>query len=180
MAGHSKWHKVKHQKAARDPKRAKIIARHIKEIEVAARQNPDPSANPGLSQAINKAKQDNVPKDNIQAAIDRAAGKEAAAGEAFTYAAFTPKGAALIITGSTDNKNRTLNEIRQVLKKAGGAIAELKAALWQFEKKEADGAIVYKPKVPAPLDEPAKQKLNQLVENLKAIPEIEAVFTNAA
>lgn len=178
MSGHSKWHKVKHQKAARDPKRAKMIARHVKEIETAARKNSDPDANPELAKAIEKAKSDNVPKDNIESAIDRGAGRSGGSGEEFSYAAFTPEGVAFLIIGDTDNKNRTLGEIREALKRVNGTIAELKSVLWQFEKKETDEGITYEPKVTMDVEADTRANVEAVQSDLDEIPEITGVFTN--
>jgi YebC/PmpR family DNA-binding regulatory protein len=181
MSGHSKWHKVKHQKAVKDPRRAKLFARHIREIEVAARKNSNPSINVELASAIEKARAINLPKDNIQAAIERAAGRAKGQKlESFTYAAFGPQGAALIISGQTDNKNRTLSEIRQALKTAGGTLAELKAVLWQFEKQEQEDGISYRPKTQLKIEKPQRQKIQELITNLETIPEVDAVFTNVS
>ena len=115
MAGHSKWAKIKRDKGANDAKRGAIFTRIGKQIAIAARKGTDPSMNPALALAIEKAKAANMPNSNIQRAIDRVNDKNAAALEEITYEAYGPGGAGLIIEAATDNRNRTLPEIKTVL-----------------------------------------------------------------
>ena len=123
MAGHSKWANIRHKKAKEDKKRSKIFTKHIKEITVAAREGGgDPDGNPRLSLAIDNAKADNVPKDNIERAIKRGTGEDTdgASYEEATFEGYGPGGIAYFIEVTTDNNNRTVSEIRHIFSKHGG------------------------------------------------------------
>ena len=148
MSGHSKWSTIKRKKGAEDAKRGKLFTRITREIMMAARQGgPDPEANPALRLAIDKAKAANMPKDNIQRAINRGAGigDEAVKMEEVIYEGYAPHGVALVINVVTDNKNRALAEVKYVLNRNGGNLANSGAVTWQFEQKgyvavQAEGA----------------------------------------
>ena len=135
MAGHSKWAKIKRDKGANDAKRGAIFTRIGKQIAIAARKGTDPSMNPALALAIEKAKAANMPNSNIQRAIDRVNDKNAAALEEITYEAYGPGGAGLIIEAATDNRNRTLPEIKTALVKNGGQIADSGSVMFQFMRR---------------------------------------------
>jgi YebC/PmpR family DNA-binding regulatory protein len=137
MSGHSKWHSIKHKKGAADAKRGKVFTRLIKELTVAARAGGgDPDMNPRLRTIIAEAKQNNMPADNIKRAIRRGTGEEPGVSyEEAMYEGYGPGGAALIIDVLTDNKNRTVGEVRHVLTKHGGNLAEANAVAWMFTKR---------------------------------------------
>jgi len=137
MSGHSKWHSIKHKKGAADAKRGKIFTRLIKELTVAARAGGgDPDMNPRLRTIIADAKAANMPADNIKRAIRRGTGEEPGVSyEEAQYEAYGPGGAALIIDVLTDNKNRTVGELRHLLEKHGGNLASTNAVAWMFQKK---------------------------------------------
>jgi YebC/PmpR family DNA-binding regulatory protein len=137
MSGHSKWHSIKHKKGAADAKRGKIFTRLIKELTVAARTGGgDPDSNPRLRTIIAEAKQNNMPADNIKRAIRRGTGEEPGVSyEEAQYEGYGPGGAALIIDVLTDNKNRTVGELRHLLEKHGGNLAAANAVAWMFSKK---------------------------------------------
>ncbi len=137
MSGHSKWHTIKHKKGAADAKRGKIFTRIIKELTVAARSGGgDPDANPRLRTIVAEAKSVNMPADNIKRAIQRGTGElPGVTYEEVTYEGYGPGGAALIIEALTDNKNRTVGEIRHLLSKHGGNLGESNSVAWMFEKK---------------------------------------------
>jgi YebC/PmpR family DNA-binding regulatory protein len=137
MSGHSKWHSIKHKKGAADAKRGKIFTRLIKELTVAARAGGgDPDMNPRLRTIIAEAKSNNMPADNIKRAIRRGTGEEPGVSyEEAQYEAYGPGGAALIIDVLTDNKNRTVGELRHLLEKHGGNLASANAVAWMFAKK---------------------------------------------
>ena len=137
MSGHSKWHSIKHKKGAADAKRGKIFTRLIKELTVAARAGGgDPDMNPRLRTIIAEAKQSNMPADNIKRAIRRGTGEEPGVSyEEAQYEAYGPGGAAVIIDVLTDNKNRTVGELRHLLEKHGGNLASANAVAWMFAKK---------------------------------------------
>jgi YebC/PmpR family DNA-binding regulatory protein len=154
MSGHSKWHSIKHKKGAADAKRGKIFTRLIKELTVAARAGGgDPDMNPRLRTIIAEAKSSNMPADNIKRAIRRGTGEEPGVSyEEAQYEAYGPGGAALIIDVLTDNKNRTVGELRHLLEKHGGNLASTNAVAWMFAKK---GYIVVE-KTKAPVIEEEK------------------------
>ena len=136
MSGHSKWSTIKHQKAAEDKKRGEVFGKLARAITVAAREDgPDPSANPKLRTAIEKAREINMPGDNIERAVERASGGgEGTTLEAFSMDAVGPGGAVLIIEGITDNRNRTVSEIRHVLETHGGKLGAEGSSRWAFKR----------------------------------------------
>ena len=137
MSGHSKWASIKHKKGAADAKRGKIFTKLIKEITVAARiGGGDPAGNPRLRTAILIAKGKNMPVDNITRAIKKGTGElEGVHYDEVTYEGYGPGGAAIFLEAMTDNKNRTVSEIRAALGKAGGNLGETGCVGWMFEKK---------------------------------------------
>ena len=136
MAGHSKWHSIKHKKGANDAKRGKIFTMHANLIAIAARSGDDPDMNPGLRTAIDRAKADNVPNANIDRAIKKGSGadKDAASYEEITYEALGPDGSAFMIDVITDNKNRSLTNVRTILSKSGGNLGSAGSVAWKFDK----------------------------------------------
>jgi len=137
MSGHSKWSSIKHKKGALDAKRGKIFTKIIKEITVAARLGGgDPDGNPRLRTAILAAKGQNMPGDNITRAIKKGTGElEGVHYEEVTYEGYGPGGAAIFLEAMTDNKNRTVSEIRAALGKAGGNLGENGCVAWMFQQK---------------------------------------------
>ncbi len=136
MSGHSKWATIKHKKGALDAKRGKIFTRLIKEISIAAKNGGDADTNPRLRTAIAAAKAENMPADNIKRAIQRGTGElPGATYEEFSLEGYGPGGVALLIDINTDNRNRTVSEIRHVFGKNGGNMAEAGAVSWMFHKK---------------------------------------------
>ena len=137
MSGHSKWASIKHKKGALDAKRGKIFTRLIKELTVAARAGGgDPDMNPRLRTIIADAKSENMPAENIKRAIRRGTGEEPGVSyEEAQYEAYGPGGAAVIIDVLTDNKNRSVGELRHLLEKHGGNLAATGAVAWMFSKK---------------------------------------------
>jgi YebC/PmpR family DNA-binding regulatory protein len=137
MSGHSKWHSIKHKKAAQDAKRGKIFTKIIKEISVAARtKGGDPDKNPRLRQAIDHAKSVNMPSDNIERAIKKGTGElEGVNYEEIIYEGYAPGGVAVFIETLTDNKNRTVSELRYIFSKHGGNIGESGCVAWMFDRK---------------------------------------------
>lgn len=135
MSGHSKWSTIKREKGAKDAKRGAIFTNIGNQIAIAARSGIDPTMNSALSMAIDKAKQANMPAVNIQRAIDRVADKNAAVLEETAYEAMGPGGVGIIIETATDNKNRTFPEVKNVLTKNGGRIADAGSVMFQFSRK---------------------------------------------
>ena len=137
MSGHSKWATIKHKKGALDAKRGKIFTRLIKEISIAAKNGGgDPDSNPRLRTAIAAAKAENMPADNIKRAVQRGTGElPGATYEEFTLEGYGPGGVAVMLDINTDNRNRTVSEIRHAFGKNGGNMAEAGAVSWMFHKK---------------------------------------------
>ncbi|HEY5619748.1 MAG TPA: YebC/PmpR family DNA-binding transcriptional regulator [Vicinamibacterales bacterium] len=137
MSGHSKWHTIKHKKGAADAKRGKVFTRLIKELTVAARNGGgDPDTNPRLRTIIAEAKANNMPRENIERAIRRGTGEEPGVSyEEVTYEGYGPGGVALLIETLTDNKNRTVGEIRHLLSKHAGNLAAENSVAWMFSRK---------------------------------------------
>ena len=146
MSGHSKWATIKHKKAATDAKRGKIFTSIIKEITIAARNGGDPDGNPRLRTAVAAAKGVSMPNDNIQKAIKRGTGElEGGQIDEMMYEGYGPGGAAVMVSVATDNKNRSVSEIRHMFGKYGGNMGEVGSVGWMFERKslivvEADKA----------------------------------------
>jgi YebC/PmpR family DNA-binding regulatory protein len=136
MSGHSKWATIKHKKGAADAKRGKIFTRLIKEIMIAARSGGDPGMNPRLRTAIAAAKAESMPADNIKRAIMRGTGElEGGQIEEVMYEGYGPGGAAVLVAVATDNRNRTVSEIRHMFSKQGGNMGEQGSVSWMFERK---------------------------------------------
>jgi YebC/PmpR family DNA-binding regulatory protein len=140
MSGHSKWATIKHKKGALDAKRGKIFTRLIKEITMAAKNGGDPDKNPQLRTAVAAAKAENMPADNIKRAIQRGTGElPGVAYEEVMFEGYGPGGVALLVEVTTDNRNRTVSEIRHAFGKNGGNMGEAGSVAWMFHKK---GSIV--------------------------------------
>ncbi|MFO7866830.1 MAG: YebC/PmpR family DNA-binding transcriptional regulator [Candidatus Aminicenantes bacterium] len=137
MSGHSKWHSIKHKKAAQDAKRGKIFTQIIREISVAARLGGgDPETNPRLRKAISDAKAVNMPNDNIERAVKKGTGQlEGVSYEEISYEGYGPGGVAVFVQTLTDNKNRTISELRHIFSKNGGNMGESGCVAWMFDRK---------------------------------------------
>jgi YebC/PmpR family DNA-binding regulatory protein len=142
MSGHNKWSTIKHKKGAADAKRGKIFTKLIKEITVAAKMGGgDPEGNPRLRTAIDKAKGENMPKDNIERAIKKGTGgMEGVNYEETTYEGYGPGGVAVLVEVMTDNRNRTVSDVRSIMSKCNGNMGEAGCVSWMFDKK---GLIVF-------------------------------------
>jgi YebC/PmpR family DNA-binding regulatory protein len=142
MSGHNKWSTIKHKKGAADAKRGKVFTKIIKEISVAAKLGGgDPAGNPRLRTAIDKAKQENMPKDNIERAIKKGTGgMEGVVYEEITYEGYGPGGVAVLVEVMTDNRNRTVSDVRSCFTKGNGNMGETGCVSWLFDKK---GLIVF-------------------------------------
>ena len=178
MSGHSKWATIKHKKGALDAKRGKIFTRLIKEISIAAKNGGgDPDTNPRLRGAIAAAKAENMPADNIKRAIQRGTGElPGATYEEFSLEGYGPGGVALLLDINTDNRNRTVSEIRHVFGKNGGNMAEAGAVSWMFHKK---GDIVI-PKSAAKEDDLMAIVLDAGAEDLRGDGESWEVLSDTA
>ncbi|MBI3931778.1 MAG: YebC/PmpR family DNA-binding transcriptional regulator [Acidobacteria bacterium] len=137
MSGHSKWHSIKHKKGALDAKRGKLFTKIIREMTIAARLGGgDPNANPRLRTAVDKAKSVNMPADNIKRAIQKGTGElEGAAFEELVLEGYGPGGVAILVEGSTDNRNRTVSEIRHIFTKNGGNLGTAGSVAYMFRQR---------------------------------------------
>ena len=147
MAGHSKWANIKHRKAAQDAKKGKVFTKIARELTVAAKQGGgDPDANSRLRLALDKARSANMPRDNVERAIKKGTGAGSEQNfEDIMYEGYGPGGVAILVQVLTDNRNRSITEVRTVITKRGGSMAEAGSVSWQFEMKglieiEADKA----------------------------------------
>lgn len=137
MSGHSKWATIKRKKAVLDAKKGKIFTKLIKELTIAAREGGgDPAGNPRLRLAIDNAKSQNMPQDNIDRAIKKATGElEGVTYHELTYEGYAPAGVAILVEVATDNKNRTVAEVRHIFSKNGGSLGENGSVAWMFDRK---------------------------------------------
>ena len=176
MAGHSKWAQIKRKKGVTDAKRGQLFTKLGRELAVAARQGgPNPDENPNLRLAIERARQSNMPKDNIQRAIERAtSAADAAQLEEIRYEAYGPGGAALLIDSLTDNRNRTVSEVRAALTRAGVSMAESGAVAWIFEQK---GVIGVDLEAGVDADEVALAAIDGGAEDVAVEPDLVEVIT---
>lgn len=166
MSGHSKWSKIKHQKAVEDVKKGQVFSRIAAEITAAAKSNPDPGANPSLKAAIDKARAANMPQDKITRAIERVTSDKEASGEPFVLEVLTRRGESIIIKGQTDNKNRTLSELRQTISQHRGKVVSPGAVSWNFDGDKAK------------ITRQASNELAPFLAALKEHPEVMQLLTD--
>jgi len=177
MSGHSKWATTKHKKAVIDAKRGKLFAKLIKNVEVAARVGGgDPAGNPTLYDAIQKAKKNSVPNDNIDRAVKRGSGAEAGGAEyqTITYEGYAPGGVAVLVECLTDNRNRAASDVRTAMTRNGGTMADPGSVAYLFSRK----GVVIVPKAAATEDdvlaavlEAGAEEVNDLGEALEVVSE---------
>jgi YebC/PmpR family DNA-binding regulatory protein len=174
MAGHSKWAKLKHTKGKTDAQKAKLFSKHVRIIGVEIKKAKGDKNAAGVRNAVERALADNMPKDNIERALSKNDGVEL---EQVTYEAYGPGGTALVIEAMTDNRNRTVQELKHLLSLNGGTLANPGAAMWAFTK-NAEG--VFEPMSPIELSDEDNQKVANLMEALEEHDDINQIFTNAA
>lgn len=175
MSGHNKWSKIKHKKAATDAAKSKVFSKHATLIAMESRNAGGDLASPSLVAAIERAKKDSMPKENIDRAVAKGGGADGAKLEEIVYEAYGPGGVAMIITTVTDNNNRTAPEIRHIFTKAGLQLGTPGSAVWAFNKK-ADG---YTPQNPVELNDADGEKLANLIESLEENDDVQDVYTTA-
>lgn len=176
MAGHNKWSKIKHKKAATDAQKSKIFSKHASLISIASRNANGDVTSPALKAAIERAKKDSMPAANIERAVKKGTGGEAGNLEQVTYEAYGPGGTALIIEGVTDNRNRTAAEIKHLLSKQGLSLAEPGAASWAFEK---NTDMEWEAKTTIPVSDEDGKKLSSIIEVIEDHDDVNDVYTNA-
>ena len=176
MAGHSKWAKLKHVKGKTDAQKAKLFSKLVRFITVEVKKAKGDKNAPGVRTAVEKARAANMPLDNIERALSKASG-DGAELEQVTYEAYGPGGCALVIEAYTDNRNRTVQELKHLLGTHGGTLANPGAALWAFQK-NAEGKL--EAMMPIELSDEDAQKMAELSDALEEHDDINEVFSNAA
>ena len=175
MGGHNKWSQIKRQKGANDAAKSRIWAKLSRRITVESKKaNGDANAS-NVRAVVETAKKENMPKDAIERAIAKGTTADAGSLESVLYEAYGPGGSALIISTLTDNKNRTLQELKAIFAKHAIALAAPGSALWAFTKTDEG----YTPTTPLTLDEEASASLMKTLELIDALDDVEEVFTNA-
>jgi YebC/PmpR family DNA-binding regulatory protein len=172
MSGHSKWAQIKYKKEVTDKKRGQLFSKLLKAIRAAARTEPNPDFNPRLRTAIEAAKAANVPMDNIRHAIEGLENKNT---EEIIVEGYGPSGVAFLVSAVTDNRNRTIAELRKIFGDHEGKVAEPGSVLWAFEQNK-NGSFT--PKFPTKIDPNTKEKVLALAEDLNKDDDVVAVFTN--
>jgi len=183
MSGHSHFSSIKHKKGAADAKRSKVFSKFSKMISIAARdKGRDPETNSALRVAIDQAKAENMPADNIERAIKKGAGELAGERlEAVTFEAYGPGGVAIIIEGITDNKNRALGEIKQILNLNNGKLAGEGSVRWAFERKpnpDSPGSLEWVAKQDMEVSEKDKEACQKLFEALDDSDSVQEIYSN--
>ncbi len=174
MSGHNKWSQIKHKKGIEDAKKSKLFSGLVKQITIESRLSGGNKNAPSLKAAIEKAKAANMPSDNIERAIKKGVGLGAGSMEEILCEAYGPGGVGIIIEATTDNKNRTIQEIKHLLSENGASLANQGSVTWAFQKSE-EGFI---PTTKIPLGDEDKQKLENLTSELENYEEIENIYTN--
>ncbi len=174
MSGHNKWSQIKEQKGKTDAQKSKIFSLYAKVIMMEAKKARGDKNAPGLKAAIERAKAFNVPNDNIDRAVKKGMGAEAGNMEEVIYEAYGPGGAALLMEGITDNKNRTTQEIKHLLTKNGGNLGGQGSVMWAFQK-TAEG---YSPIAPTDISEGDKEAVKRLYHELEEQEDIKNIYVN--
>jgi transcriptional/translational regulatory protein YebC/TACO1 len=175
MSGHNKWSKIKRKKEASDGAKSKVFSKHAALIAMEAKKAKGDLGSPGLIAAIERAKKDSMPKDNIDRAVQKGKALEGDALSEVLYEAFGPGGTAILITAVTDNPNRTTPEIRHTIKEAGYALGATGSASWAFTKTEGG----YAPQNRMELTDEDGEKLAALIEALEEHDDVQEIYTTA-
>jgi YebC/PmpR family DNA-binding regulatory protein len=174
MSGHNKWSKIKNKKALTDAKKSKVFSKFVKLIQVESKKAGGNTDSPGLRTAIDKAKAENMPSDNIERAVAKGKADTGADMEHVTFETYGPGGSAIIIEALTDNNNRTAPEIKHILTKRGLHLAAPHSASWAFEKIGGE----WNAKTPHDISEADLEKLESLIEELEDHEDVQGVYTN--
>lgn len=175
MSGHNKWSKIKHKKAATDAQKSKIFSKHSMLIALESRKAGGDTSSPSLVAAIERAKKDSMPKDNIDRAVAKGSGAGGEALQEVTYEGYGPGGVAMLIQVVTDNTNRTAAEIRHIFSKNNLEMGTPGSAAWAFVKNGND----YTPQTPMELDDATGEKLAEFVDKLEENDDVTNVYTTA-
>ena len=175
MSGHNKWSKIKRQKEKTDAQKSKMFSKMAKLISTASRVSNGDITSPSLRAAIDKAREFNMPTDNIDRAVKKGAGGEGESLDAITYECYGPGGSALIIEALTTNKNKAAQEVKHILTNNGFELATHGSALWAFTKKDGE----WSPNSTIPLSPEDEAVLEKLINELEENEEVQDVYTNA-
>lgn len=180
MSGHSRWAQVKHKKAITDAKKGQLFSKLVREITVAAKEGgSQPSSNPRLKSALERAKNLGLPKENVERAIARAGGGGKGANlQEFLYEAAAPGGVMILIDGITDNKNRTGNEIKKLVTEYGAKLVPQNSLIWNFEKTWAPEGKDYRPRSAVEISRESQERLTPLLDALAEHDDVQEVYTN--
>ena len=178
MSGHSKWSQIKHQKGVADAKKGQLFSKFSKLISIAAKTGADPANNPSLAAVIERARAANMPKDNIERAVKRAGEKDAATIQELTVQALGPGNVGIVITAVTDNRNRTLGDIKTILAKHGTKMAGEGSLNYLFDRVMTPEGLEWRAKFPAAVEEKTKVALETLFEELGTHDDVENIFSN--
>lgn len=175
MSGHNKWSKIKHKKAGSDAKKSQMFSKLARLLTVESKRAGGDMNAPGMRVVVEKAKAANMPRENIERALQKGTAADAASLEAILYESYGPGGCAIVIEALTENRNKASAEVKHILSLHGSILAASGSALWAFEK---DGEE-WLPKTPLPLSEADREKLEELVDALEENEEVQKVYTNA-
>jgi YebC/PmpR family DNA-binding regulatory protein len=175
MSGHNKWSKIKNKKAVTDAKKSKIFSKIVRLITDEARKSKGDINAPGLRLAVEKAKEVNMPSENIDRAIKKATTDGSAQMETVLYEAYGPGGCALIIEGLTDNRNKAAQEVKHILSKNGFSLAGSGSVTWAFDRKDGE----WIPQTTLELSPRETEALEKLIDELEDNDEIQEIYTNA-
>jgi len=174
MSGHNKWSKIKHKKAASDAKKSKVFSKLVHLIQIESKKAGGDINSPNLKKALEKAKKENMPKENIDRAIKKGSSGDYANLESVTYESYGPGGVGIIIETLTDNRNRTGAEIKQILSKNGLGLSGPGSVSWSFEKKDGEWAA----KTFTNLEGEDSKKLEIVMDVLENQEDVQAIYTN--
>jgi len=176
MSGHSHAKTILHKKGLADQKRGQLFSKLLNAIAIAARQESNPEFNPRLRTAIEKAKENKVPQENIERAVKRASENKNL--EELIIEAYGPEGVAILIEAITDNKNRTIAEVKKILNENNAKIAEPKSVLWAFEQIKTTEGLGWQEKFKQEVSAESREKLQKLIQELLDQNEVQEVYTN--
>ncbi len=178
MSGHNKWTQIKHKKGASDAKKAQVFGKLSRLIALESKKVGGDAKSPSLRAVIERAKEINMPSDNIERAVKKGAGGDVENMEEVLYEAYGPGGCAIVIEGLTDNKNRTSQEIKHIFSKRGFTLAGQGAALWNFEKKEEESGKNWVAKTTVKLSPEDETLLEKILEELDENDAVQEVYTS--
>ncbi len=176
MSGHSHFATIKHKKGLADQKRGQLFLKLLNMVSIAAREEPNPQFNPQLKATIEKARESQIPQDKIESAIKRASENKNL--EELIIEAYGPEGAAILIEAITDNKNRTIAEVKKILSDNAAKLAEPGSVLWAFEQIRTGSGLVWREKFKQQISNEAKEGFQKLIDELLNQNEVQEIYTN--